>query len=216
MDADGTNCYQLFDSIFTDEWPYWSPDSEKIAFSRVADHDATGVVHAEVFVTSADGTNAQRLTFNGTPSLSADHSCWPSGWSRDSTQILFYCYTNGTDSIWTMNFDGSNQRQVISDSFWSAIPTMAPNGTQIVFSCYEFGTWDVFVANADGSERLRLTNGNLTDWRPSFSPNGRKIIYEYYGDGKNQIFIMNPDGSLQQQVVAAGDAAGQPVWRPEP
>lgn len=211
MAADGTGRVQLVDSSAADEWPYWSPDNTKIVFSRVADHDGDGRVHSEVFLVTADGFNPQRLTVTNVAGLDAAHSCWPSGWSRDSSKILYYCYNGGSNSIWMMNADGSDQHQLLADGIWNAIPSLTPDETKVVYATYAYGNWDIAVMDTSTLVKTRLTASALTDWRPSVSRDGIKVLFESYGSGSNRIYVMNLDGSLLQEL---GEGA-QPVWRPD-
>ncbi|MCB9133984.1 MAG: PD40 domain-containing protein [Anaerolineales bacterium] len=215
MNADGSNQIQLLISSAYDEWPYWSPDGSKIAFSRIADHNGDGY-RTEVFVMDADGTNVTRLTYSiGYSSSGYANSCWPSGWSPDSMQIIYYCYINDSNQLWKMNLDGSSQTMILNDGNWNAIPTMSPNGTQIAFSSYRDGNYEIYTINADGTNLLRLTIDPNEDWRPIWSPDGKKIIFESKRNGETQIYIMNADGTEQQRVTNTTTYEGQAVWKPE-
>jgi Tol biopolymer transport system component len=214
MNADGSNEKRLLASTGWDGWAYWSPDGTRIAFSRWADQSGTGDYRTEVYVMNADGTNVRRLTYSTGATGEYAHGAWPSGWSSDGSQILFYWYREGYDQLWIMNSDGSNQRRLTTDSHWNAIPTMSPDGTQIAFSSYRDGNYEIYVMNADGTGQTRLTYTSGDDWRPTWSEDGSKILFESNRDGRTQVYWMNPDGSQQTRLTDNTAYDGQPTWRP--
>ena len=216
MNADGGDQQRLITSPYIDEWPYWSPSGDKIAFARVADHDNNGNYNSEVFVINMDDHSINRLTFTTGSTNGYSHGCWPSGWSSSGSQILFYCYINGTDKLWIMNADGTNQEYLLDDHHWNAIPSMSPNGQDVVFATFRDGNYEIYKMNLNTLTPIRLTNSPSEDWRPVWSENGLKILFESKRDGTTQIYWMNSDGSDPKRLSNNMAYAGQAVWRPKP
>ena len=81
--------------------PAWSPDSEKIAFSRGAPTD--------IFVLELASEELQRLTDG------AGQDTLPV-WLPDSQQLLFRTTRSGRWQIYVMNADGSEQRLVVDNA----------------------------------------------------------------------------------------------------
>jgi Tol biopolymer transport system component len=120
MDADGTNVTRLTSGRDEAQYPAWSPDGERIAFTRVVDG-----VNFDIFVMDADGTNVRRLTRAPT----AEN--WPT-WSDDSSRIAF----SREDEIRVMNADGSNQQLVtVPEEAAGGEPNWSPDGRWIAFDC---------------------------------------------------------------------------------
>ncbi|MFW6097559.1 MAG: fibronectin type III domain-containing protein, partial [Chloroflexota bacterium] len=214
MNADGSDQQRLLASTAIDEWAYWSPAGDKIAFSRIADFDDEGLLRTEVFVMDADGTDVRRLTYTTGQTAQYTHGCWPSGWSPDGGEILYYCYDDGRHQIRIMNADGSNQRPIVDDGYWNSIPTMSPDGTKVAFSSHRHGNYDVYVINADGTGLQQLTDDASDDWRPTWSGDGQKILFEANRDGITQVYWMNLDSSGQTRLTDNSSYAGQQSWRP--
>jgi serine/threonine protein kinase/Tol biopolymer transport system component len=99
---DGANAAQLtFNG--SDGLPAWSPDRQKIAFSR-----STGS-GADIFVVNIDGTGLIQLTD------AAGNDTLPA-WTPDGQYIVFRTARNGAWQMYVMEADGSNQRPVIQDN----------------------------------------------------------------------------------------------------
>ncbi len=215
MNSDGSGQTHLLSSEYRDQWAFWSPDGREIAFARGAGHNADGWYRTEVFVMNSDGTNVKRLTFSSDHTGEYAHMAWPSGWSPDGSQILFYWYVDGYDQLFIMNRDGTGLRKLTSDTYWNAIPTMSPDGRRIAFSSSRDGNYEIYVMNADGTSQTRLTFSPEEDWMPRWSEDGSRIIFESRRDGRVQIYSMSPDGTDQVRLSDNTANDHQPDFRPD-
>ncbi len=95
----------------------WSPDSTRIAFSRLAE----GVVDEEldIFFIGADGTGEQNLT-----PVSPEHDDHPR-WSPDGTQIYFHSARDGNREIYRINADGSDPQNLTNSPADDTTPELA-------------------------------------------------------------------------------------------
>jgi len=116
--------------------------------------------------------------------------------SPDGSQIAFVSNRDaeeGGQSIYVMNADGSQLRQLTFDH-WSNWPAWSPDGTQITYTSSD----DIFIINADGSgQPVNLTNSPEKDEQSSWSPVSQRIAWV---SDKN-IFTMDPDGSHVTQLT---------------
>ena len=213
MRPDGSDARQLTSDNRIDADADWSPDGQRIVFTKVNDTATTVPFNAlqfEVHVMDADGSDVQRLT---TRSDGSDRS---PRWSPDGTQIVFSRNgANGPEGIFVMNADGSNARALYADSaLW---PDWSPDGTKILFVTSEF---DLYVMNADGTGVTPLGGdaacpGHFRE--PRWSPDGSRIAYTCDNVGYS-IHTMRPDGTdivtVRPRVVGTG-GIGAPVWSPD-
>ncbi len=99
-------------------------------------------------------------------------------WSPHGTRIA---YASDRDSghlnIWTMNADGTNQKQLTDKQGSNYQPSMTADGRYIVFGSNRVGRIEhIFRIDADGRNQKQLTNG-LREWSPRLSPDGKWLYY---------------------------------------
>jgi TolB protein len=139
--------------------PDWSPDGRTIIFDTGT--GLPGFVPG-VGVVNADGTDARPLANSGTQPR----------FSPDGTQIVF----NRGGDVWTMNADGSNQKQLTQASEPDVAPVWSPNGRMIAFAR---GTSEhqIYVMNVDGSDQRPLAPSRAQELDPNWSPDGKRISF---------------------------------------
>jgi dipeptidyl aminopeptidase/acylaminoacyl peptidase len=194
-----------------DQWPTWSPDSQRLVFSRSLDGRT-----ADLYVAAADGGRAS-LFVKLPGGLTADRP----NWSR-SGLIAFTGEALGKAGVWVAAVDGSNPRQVSGDGL----------STQAVYPSWDADGKSVVVM--DGLtlalQRVKLAGGaaeRLTDpakimtGMANVSPDGRWIAFAGqantgapYDQTGNIIWLRGPDGALKP-LEAQPRQGRAPSWSPD-
>jgi len=163
MNADGSGLQPLTSGPSFDAHPTWSPDGGRIAFYR------NGSIH----VMNASGSGVTKLTDDGQ---------YPA-WSPNGARIAFWSGRSGQRGVYVMNVDGSDIRQLTSDTIDASNPSWSPDGSSIAFQ----GSAGIYIMSADGANVRRVALGGQT---PTWSPDGSMILYEWFG-----LNVINVDGS---------------------
>jgi Tol biopolymer transport system component len=158
MGADGSDPTRLTHDRALDLWPDWSPNGKEIVFSRNYDIAILNVATGEVRMLVEHSAREDMPVF-----------------SPNGKQIAFMSTRDGYPSIFVVDVDGSNLRNLTprpsdaSGAWFSFFPAWSKNGQQIYFSSERPGTADVdvFVMNADGSGVVQLTNAPGWDYAPA-------------------------------------------------
>lgn len=114
---------------------------------------------------SREPNNLSRIT------EAIDDFCWlPNG------RLVYLSTASGNGDIWSMQPDGSEQRQLTVDPGVDLSPTASPDNRYVVFISNRTGTFQVWRMDIDGGNQIRLTDGSAKDY-PAISPDGRWIFY---------------------------------------
>ena len=211
---DGSNPTDLTNSPSPTEDidPAWSPDGNKIAFSRYPFLEGG----SRIYVMDADGSNIIQLTNRP---ITGDVKPF---WSPDGTKIAFTRASGSNDyALWVMNADGSNQinltnhpsRDGIIGGCWS------PDGGKIAFTTdRDGGDVEIYVMDADGSNQINLTNRPGADGNPDWSPDGTKIVFSnaLVDPPYSDIYVMDANGANQIRLThPSPNYDDEPAWSPD-
>ena len=124
--------------------------------------------------------------------------------------------------IWTANADGSNRKQLTTDSRTDGYPTFSRDGTKIAFhrlpvpnSKPDWQDWgDVIVTDADGQHPIVIDPLVHSPSPMTWSPDSRFIVYARTVGDVDQVFIAAADGSSRRQVTQGTCPAGVRACRP--
>ncbi len=193
-DGRGIHSSRLTSTSESEDYPSWSPDGSKIAFTR--GKDGSGI-----YIINADGNGLQRLSpipgYDVTPS-----------WSPDGSKII---YTRVLDPITQnvmprteiriMNLDGSDDHSILGGIGFSVEPRWSVKD-KIVFMGFRNGFMNILTMNVDGSDSKQLTDSS-NNGDPAWSIDGTKISFgsDREGGDKLNVFTMNADGSEIRQIT---------------
>ena len=185
MNSDGTNLKQLLKHRSR---LAWSPDGERIAFTR---RNLSGSIDS-LYIVNADGSGEKLITSVTTSVEKYGHIYRDSkpindvSFNPKGTEIAF----GWGEEIWVVNDDGSNKR-FLTEGY---NPVWSPNGKKIAF----IRGGDLWTINSDGSEEKQLAKDvDSFMW----SPDGKSIAFI----SNESLWIINSDGSRKMLISSEGD-----------
>lgn len=218
MNADGSNVARLMadesDRKGRDTSPVWSPDGEKIAFTR---QDQAEI---DIYVVNKDGTGLTNLT----SSLSERHNRLPS-WSSDGTHIFFSStadiFENSpystTSDIYTVHINSGSITNVRDSFIGYGSPDISPDQTKLVIDNQSDYNPNLLIIDLATDQSSLLTDDEQRDFDPKWSPDGTKIVYASIlaEAGIDDIIIINADGSGQKNLTNSSEFYDRhPDWQP--
>jgi hypothetical protein len=217
----------------------WSPDGARLVCEGGTDPPSNR--DGLYTVRSSDGGGLQRVTKNPFGLFSC---CPPRAqdavpdYSPDGSRITFTRTNQKAQSaIFTVNVDGTDERQVTPWGLGAAWSRWSPDGNWIVFAhkdWYTDPTWkynpswlshgDLYLVHPDGTGLHKIaidTNGSHYFAKtPTWSPDGTLILFVMYvaynHEGQPDMFTMHPDGSHVRQVTDTQITDNAPDWGTHP
>ena len=181
--------------------PRWSPDGRWILYSMAIGGNT------DIYRTSASG--------GGTPVKLTDSPGIDIGgsFSPDGSKIVFESDRSGSQQVYVMNADGTNQQRISFFGGRAATPEWSPRGDQIAFT-HIGGNFRIAVMSPGGGA-LRYLTDSWQDEAPTWSPNGRIVQFfrTQRGSGKAGIWQVDLTGRNERRLATPVDGS-DPAWGP--
>jgi TolB protein len=178
VNADGTGLRTVSkddDKLVHQDWPSWSPDGRRFAFSST--HEG----NQEIYTAAGDGTNLVRLTQN--PGLDAHPS-----WSPDGRQIVFATDRWGGLELAVVRPDGTGLKRLSTSPGLDDYPVYSPDGKRLAFVSNRDGQFEVYCARSDGSDPFNVSRHPLRDTYPTWTRDGRRLTFVSNRDGACDLY----------------------------
>src|SRR3989344_4825962 len=139
---------------------------------------------------------------------------WPK-WSPSCSEVAFERYVNGNWEIYTMNSDGTNQRNIPNNLIVNdQQATWSPDGTKMVFISDRANPGgitnglldiDLYIMNNDGTNITRLTYDIGPEADPDWSNDGEKIIFAGGSTNNFHLYLINENGTNMVRLTNNGE-----------
>lgn len=175
---------------------------------------ASAQVLGKVYLGSLDGDGARKVARE----FAADIMARFGATSLAGTKIYFVSNRTGHKEIWSMDYDGTNQKQVTRYNSISTFPCVSPDGTKLAFMTYYNGEPKIFIHSTETGRKLVFYNQADSSSAPSdFTPDSKQLLM-YSNTGHLpyfQIFAANADGSGLRRISGVRAIEVEPKVNPK-
>jgi len=196
----GANMRRLTSGNKGENFPRWSPNGKRIAFSL-----AEKRYGHFLYVVGADGQNRRKLTTE-----SSSSAIRPT-WSPDGKRIAFSAKFDGASFIYIINAGGTGLTKLAKGEY----PRWSPNGGYIAYTSYRAGGDDIWRMHSDGTNQEQLTKHRAVDADSDWSPDGRHIAFISNRSGRGEVWVMGSDGTNPKKLTDSDRGCRFPTWFPD-
>ncbi len=154
-------------------------------------------LQSNVWVSRDDDVSAaKQVTFG---SFGQDNGWNGLAWTPDG-RIAYSRPSEKGLSIWIMNSDGGNQKQLIANGGDSLYPSITSDGRYIIFESNRGGNAAIWRADISGDNLVQLTEGREAS-QPAVSPDGKWIVYVASRDNLGELWRVTASGGEPKQLT---------------
>lgn len=173
MDYDGENVQRITSTGLINIAPSWCPDGTCLIYTG---YQAGPPAYPDIVLHYLSGSQAPSHPARGNDT----NQNYMGDMSPDGTRIAFASARGGRAmDIFVVNRDGSDLRQLTTNTAIDNSPRWSPNGTQIAFVSDRSGSAQIYTMSADGLQQTRLSSSCSHSDRPTWAPSltGVQIAY---------------------------------------
>ena len=138
-------------------------------------------------------------------------------WSPDGQRIVFASTRTGNYDVFVANADGTDLRQLTSDTAADYTPAFAPDGNHVVFASSRNASDDIYRVGTDGEDLERLTFwSGTTEYRPQLIDDGRVLTFNAHrsdADGVTDIFSLSLERPALVRLTDSPDGDDWGSWQ---
>ena len=133
------------------------------------------------------------------------------------SKIYFVSNRSGAKEIWSMDYDGSGQKQLTRYNSICITPALSPDNSKLAFTSFLQGNPGITVMTADSARKLTFVNPvSSIVASPDFAPDGKlMLLATKIGGGYQNIFSANTDGSNLNRITTARAVETEPKINPK-
>ena len=139
------------------------------------------------------------------------------GVSLAGTKIFFASDRTGNKEIWSMDYDGSNQKPFTSYRSITTFPVISADSTKVAFTTFSRGTPEIFVHSLATGRKLPYYNQRASvNAASDFTPDSQHLlIYSTASGGYSQIYITDINGGNIRRVSNSNAIDVEPKVNPK-
>jgi TolB protein len=130
------------------------------------------------------------------------------------SKMLFVKDMGNIKNIMIMDYDGFNQRQIISNKSINVFPAFI-DSTAFVWTSFQRGHPDIFKASIATGISVALVSSRFNQTSPSVSPIDGETVFASDRNGNMQLYVCDADGSGLRRLTFNEAIDISPCWSPD-
>lgn len=133
--------------------------------------------------------------------------------SPDGTHIAFVSNRNGTDDVFVIRADGSDELQLTHTPEMESVAGWSADNKRILFSVFKDGVSTIYSIDIDAKNRHQIATAPGRN--PMVSPDGKLMLYATGTWTEMSLILAATDGTRRQQINDGKSIAWNIHWSPD-
>src|SRR5215831_8012348 len=111
------------------------------------------------------------------------------------SKIYFISTRSGAKEVWSMDYDGANQKQLTRLNSIALAPQVSPDGSRVAFSALGKDSWQILMYSLDLGRLVSFPRFSGDTFSTAWTPDGTKVAFasSMHG-GASEIYIADAAG----------------------
>lgn len=133
------------------------------------------------------------------------------------TRIFYISNRSGNDEVWTMQYDGTEQKQFTSIRAMTLMPAISPDGSILAFTTFAEGVPSIRLYSTESQQRMPFVNPVASmNATPEITSDNSQIYFSSTADGKSsQIYTAAITGAGMRRLTFSGAIEVSPRVNPK-
>lgn len=139
------------------------------------------------------------------------------GKSLIGTRIIFVSDRSGSKEIWSMNYDGTEQKQITRFGTISNFPSVSADARKLAFTSWLHGQPEIVLLSLETGRRLPFYNQHASmNAFVDFAPDGQHVVFSSTAaGGPAQLYSASVDGGNLHRITASNAIEVEPKINPK-
>jgi len=131
-----------------------------------------------------------------------------------NTKIAFVSKKNSQADIYTINYDGSEVKNVTNHESIVIGPRWSPTGRYLAFTSYRDGRPEAYIRDLKNGTDKKVASFEGLNLCGSFSPDGNKLLLTLSKEGNEEIHVLEIDTMKLTRITHNYSIDVSPTWSP--
>ena len=132
-----------------------------------------------------------------------------------STKIAFVYKKGSKSDIYTINYDGSDLKNITNHQSIMIAPRWSPDGTFLAFTSFRDRRPEVYIRNLKNGTEKKVASFEGLNLCGSFSPDGKKLLLTLSKDNNEEIYSLDLDTIKLRRLTNNYAIDVSPSWSPD-
>ncbi|MGZ4813851.1 MAG: Tol-Pal system beta propeller repeat protein TolB [Terriglobales bacterium] len=131
------------------------------------------------------------------------------------TKLYFISNRSGHKEVWSVDYDGLNQKQLTHLGSIALSPRVSPDNSRVAFTAFEKSGVEIAMYSLDLGRIVSFPHYGGTNSSPAWSADGNHMAFSSSRTGDPEIYIADNDGRNLKRVTAYHGPDVSPTWNPK-